>query len=239
MLLIRVRLPRRPGSLGIVASALGALGADINLVEIVEKREDVELDEFILDLPPSQTVESLVATCDSLDQVQVEWVRNYPRGGGIEYDVDLHRRMTAESSQAGEILVSAAPLVFRADWSMLLEVSAELRIVERSRDAPDLDADTLRGLQPFDVTHRGVVTADPGRSREVHHAMVSPMRQDRVIVVARRGEPAFFASELARLAYLTDADSMDDSDEPSSSIAHHPSAHRRPVTLPLYERPYS
>ncbi|HET9647054.1 MAG TPA: amino acid-binding protein [Microlunatus sp.] len=239
MLLIRIRLPRRPGSLGIVASALGAIGADINLVEIVEKRGDVEFDEFILDLPPSRSVESLVATCDSLDEVQVEWVRNYPRGGGLEYDVDLHRRMTADSPHAGQILVSAAPLVFRADWSMLLEASATPRILERSRDAPDLGADALRGLQPFDVTHRGVVTADPGRGWDADHAMVAPMGEDRAIVIARRGEPAFFTSELARLAYLTDAESIDVSDEPSSSISHPASAHRRPVTIPLYQRRHS
>jgi hypothetical protein len=39
---LRVRLPNRPGALGVVASALGGIGADINLVEIVEKRGAVE-----------------------------------------------------------------------------------------------------------------------------------------------------------------------------------------------------
>lgn len=72
MLLIRIHLSRRPGSLGAVASALGAFGADINLVEIVEKRGEVEVDQFILDLPSSQTIESLVGARDSLDQVQVD-----------------------------------------------------------------------------------------------------------------------------------------------------------------------
>ena len=105
-------MPNRPGTLGAVASALGALGADINMVEIVEKRGEIEVEEFILDLPPTQTVEELVAACDRLESVQVEWVRNYPRGGGIEYDIELHRRIAADPSRAGEILASAAPLVF-------------------------------------------------------------------------------------------------------------------------------
>ena len=51
MLLLRVRMPNRPGAMGAVASALGLIGADINLVEIIEKRGDVEIDEFIFDLP--------------------------------------------------------------------------------------------------------------------------------------------------------------------------------------------
>src|SRR3954453_1059490 len=102
---------------------MGAIGADINLVEIVEKRGDTEVEEFILDLPAHQTVRSLVAACDSLPGVRVEWVRNYPRGGGIELDIELHRRIAADTERAGETLVVAAPLVFRAQWSLLLEVS--------------------------------------------------------------------------------------------------------------------
>jgi hypothetical protein len=35
VLLMRVALPNRPGSLGAVATALGSIGAQINLVEIV------------------------------------------------------------------------------------------------------------------------------------------------------------------------------------------------------------
>ena len=111
---MRVQLPSRPGTLGAVASALGGIGADINLVEIVAKHDNIEIDELILDLPPSQTIETLVTACDNLEQVQVEWVRNYPRGGGIDYDVNLHRRMSEDSSHAAETLAMAAPLVFRA-----------------------------------------------------------------------------------------------------------------------------
>src|SRR3954464_3084941 len=113
----------RPEALGAIAFALGAIGADINLVEIIEKRGDVEIDEFILDLPTDQTVASLVAACERLPRVQVLWVRNYPRGGGIDLDVELHRRMAADSGRAVETLALAAPLVFRAEWSLLLQVS--------------------------------------------------------------------------------------------------------------------
>jgi len=47
VLLMWVCLPNRPGALGAVATALGRIGADISLVEIVEKRGHVEVDEFI------------------------------------------------------------------------------------------------------------------------------------------------------------------------------------------------
>ena len=67
MLLMRVSLPRRPGALGAVATALGSLDADINLVEIVEKGPNFEIDEFILDLPTAQTIEAVVAVCDAVE----------------------------------------------------------------------------------------------------------------------------------------------------------------------------
>src|ERR1700710_1384398 len=120
---MRLLLPHRPGALGAVASALGSIGADISLVEIVGRQPGSEVDELILDLPAPQTVETLVATCDRIEGVQVQWVRNYPRGGGIEHDIDLQRRMAADPDRSAEILVATAPLVFRADWSLLVALS--------------------------------------------------------------------------------------------------------------------
>ena len=54
MFLMRITLPDRPGSLGSVATAMGSVGADINAVEIVEKKSDESVvDDFIVDLPPT------------------------------------------------------------------------------------------------------------------------------------------------------------------------------------------
>jgi hypothetical protein len=237
VLLLRVRLPNRPGALGAVASALGAIGADINLVEIVEKRGDVEVDEFILDLPPSQTVTSLVAACDSLPDVEVQWVRNYPRGGGIDLDVELHRRMAADRSRAGEILVVAAPLVFRAQWSLLLQVPGTPHVTFSSPGAPALDPDTAQRFGPFDTIHR--VALEPGWSPgwEAHHAVVAPIFDQGAVVIGRRGEPPFFPSELARLAHLvggTDTTAISNQAPPRT---WRPSAaHRTPIAAPLYSR---
>ncbi|HEY5981257.1 MAG TPA: amino acid-binding protein [Microlunatus sp.] len=233
---MRVSLPNRPGALGAVASALGRIGADISLVEIVEKRGDVEVDEFILDLPASQSVATLVAACDCVTGVQVQSVRNYPRGGGIELDVELSRRMAADSSRADEILVSAAPLVFRASWSVLLRLSPTPRVVFSTPGAPDLEPDIVARLRPFDTMHR--VASEPTwlPGWEAHHAVVAPLCGQRVVIIARRGDPPFFGSELARLAHLTgNGSTIDVPDQPASTTERSP-AHRRPVAPPLYLR---
>ena len=51
MLLLRVELPDVPGSLGRVASAIGAAGGDIEAIEIVEKRYDgTAVDDVLLEM---------------------------------------------------------------------------------------------------------------------------------------------------------------------------------------------
>jgi hypothetical protein len=234
VLLLRVRLPNRPGALGAVASAMGAIHADINLVEIVAKHGDVEVDDFILDLAPDQTVASLVAACDSVPGVQVQWVRNYPRGGGIDLDVELERRMAADRTRAAEILATAAPLVFRAQWSLLLDVSATPEVTFRNPGAPDLTAAQVQHLGPFDAIHRVVLEAGWLPGWEAHHAVVAPLPEQRAVAIGRRGEPPFFPSELTRLAHLAGcADAAHTTEEvaPAGLLG---AAHRTPIAAPLY-----
>ncbi|HEU5483736.1 MAG TPA: amino acid-binding protein [Microlunatus sp.] len=235
---MRVQLPNRPGALGAVATALGAIGADINLVEILQKRGDIEIDEFILDLPSGQTVESLVATCDALDLVQVEWVRNYPRGGDIIYDVELHERMTADRRRAGEILVSAAPLVFRADWSVLLQLSPP-RAAFCTPAAPNLDPSLIGRFQPFDTIHRIVLEPGWQEGWDGHHAVLAPISEQEAVIIGRRGEPSFFRSELTRLAYLVGGTSGTDSAGQPVTVTAPGLGHRRPVTAPIYTREHA
>ncbi len=236
VLLLRVRLPNRPGALGAVASALGGIGADINLVEIVEKRGEVEVEELILDLPTDQSVESLVAACDSLAGVEVQWVRNYPRGGGIELDVELHRRMAADSSLAGETLVTAAPLVFRAQWSLLLQVSADPHVTFSTPGAPRLDASTAGRFRPFDRLHRVVLESGwlPGwdarprlaAPREISRSWSSDVTETRRSFVPNcPGWPTSWEVPTARTPPMKHVFSAD-------PIA----VHRSPVAAPLYAR---
>lgn len=235
MLLLRVRLPNRPGALGSVASALGAIGADINLLEIVEKRGAVEVDDFILDLPLDRSVDELVAACDSLPGVEVEWVRNYPRGGGIDLDVELHRRMVADGERSAETLMAAAPLVFRARWSLLLEVLGTPRVTASSPGAPDLDPEVAQRFAPFDTLHRVALEQDWLPGWEAHHAVVAPLPGRQVLIVGRPGEPPFFASELARLGHLVGAPHTTAAGETPATIE--PGGHRTPLAPPLYLRP--
>jgi hypothetical protein len=135
--------------------------------------------------------------------VRVEWISRYPEGGGLQSDLEALERMTADPSRAAEILVSLCPVVFRSQWSLLVQVSGdEVETTVSSTLAPDLDHATLKRFAPFDVTHR-VDLEDgwiPGWADST--VVVTPLTRDRVIAIGRLGGPRFLDSEIARLHHL-------------------------------------
>ncbi len=58
---LRVRLPDRPGALGAVASRIGALGADITDVTVARRSPGLAVDVFHLSLPATSTSLDLMA----------------------------------------------------------------------------------------------------------------------------------------------------------------------------------
>ena len=200
--LMRIMLPDRPGSLGAVASAMGSVGGDINAVEIVEKGAGAVVDDFIVDLPPNQLPETIVTACNRLDGVRVEWISRYPEGGGLQSDLEALERMTADPANAAETLVSLCPVVFRSHWAVLLDLLSGPGVAYATTLAPELESSAVALLGPFDATHRLELESGwlPGWGDST--AVVTPVTQDRVIVIGRLGGPAFLDSEIARLHHL-------------------------------------
>src|SRR3954454_3455970 len=200
---MRIRLPDRPGSLGAVASAMGGVGGDINAVEIVEKGDDVVVDDFIVDLPPGRLPETIVTACHALEGVRVEWIARYPEGGGLQSDLEALEKMAADPVHAAETLVSLCPVVFRSHWATLLSLAPNGPVSPFSTTlAPHVTAEVACQLAPFDATHRADLEAgwSPGWGDTT--VVVTPITQDRVIAIGRLGGPAFLDSEGARLNHL-------------------------------------
>jgi hypothetical protein len=123
MLLLRVQLPDRPGSLGAVASALGSVGADIHAVEIIDRGLDYAIDDFMLNLPQSVLPENLLSACAMVEGVKVLWVSHYHSDWGVESDIATLNRMASEPKRAGQILTEESPIVFHSTWAT--ELAAE------------------------------------------------------------------------------------------------------------------
>ena len=124
-LVVRVWLPDRPGALGLVASRIGAIGADIVGVDVLERSEHVAVDEFAVTLGSEDLVKLLVREIEEVDGASVEqWerVERFPDpldaletvehlcvADGVE---DLARRLTARVRSE-----------FNADWAAVLRES--------------------------------------------------------------------------------------------------------------------
>lgn len=203
MHLMRVVLPDEPGQLGAVATAIGTQGADIMAVEIVGRENGSVIDDFMVELAPDKLPDQVVSACLALPGVRVEWIAFYPEGGTLQSDLEALDRMTTRPERAAEILTDSAVPVFHAYWSVLVaDVTTTPRQVHATAQAPELSAEQLAALAPYDRVRAENPADDwlPGW-RDVIVA-VTPVPGDRAIVLGRQGGPEFLPSELARIGHL-------------------------------------
>lgn len=74
LLRLRIALPDRPGALGQVTGALGAAGADITQVTVLDRGEGRALDDFTVYWPDAAPRDDLVRALDDVEGVRIEGV---------------------------------------------------------------------------------------------------------------------------------------------------------------------
>ena|SRR5689334_926167 len=198
--LLRVELPDVPGSLGRLASAIGAAGANIEAIEIVAKDAvaEVAVDDVFIAPDPGVMPDSIVSACTALDGVRVLWISRYAAGGNLFLDLEAVESMTQDPAGAIETLVDALPEVFRVDWGVVMTREGDgAKITHATPAAPTEVPDGVKW--PANLEKAAVIDV-----REWSELVVaaSPLNADELVVVGRRGGPDFQDSEIARLAHL-------------------------------------
>jgi hypothetical protein len=199
--LLRVELPDVPGSLGRLASAIGASGANIDAIEIVgrDQAEGLAIDDVFIAPDAEVMPDSIVSACNSLDGVKVLWISRYAAGGNLFLDLEAVESMTQDPAKAIERLVDSLPTVFLVDWGVHLRREGEAATVVHGTPAA-----------PTEIPEKIVWPAnlEKGQRIDVPEAWSdlivagSPLSSDELVVVGRRGGPEFLDSEIARLAHL-------------------------------------
>ena len=138
MLLLRVELPNVPGSLGRLASAIGAAGGDIEAIEIVEKRYDgTAVDDVLLEMVDGAMPDSVVSACIAVEGVKVLWISRYLAGGNLFLDLEVVESLTAEPATAPDRLVELLPVAFRCEWAARIKAGPDgFRVEHASEGAP-------------------------------------------------------------------------------------------------------
>ncbi|WP_370463659.1 ACT domain-containing protein [Nocardioides sp. OK12] len=188
--MLRVELPDVPGSLGRLASAIGEAGGDIEAIEIVEKRDDVAVDDVLLDLVPGTMPDTIVSACHALPDVRVVWISRYAAGGNLFLDLEAVEELTASPAQAINRLVDLLPVTFRADWA------ARVHRADGILHATDAAPPEL----PFVEVMRTKRIEIDGDDNNIYVA--ADLSGNEVVLLGRRGGPEFLDSELARVGHL-------------------------------------
>lgn len=199
--LLRVILPDQPGSLGLVATAIGTTGADIVSVDIVDKYDNLVVDDIVIDVGPGQMPDTVLSAAHSLDGVSVETIRPFDGALSTHRELQLLEAMSVDPSGAGQLMVDELPRIFRSGWAAL--VNADGEVFARSASAPELDR-----VQPWQHPVRSKIL-DPAADRVPAEwstldtsLMAAPADDTWSFVAGRPGGPDFRPSELSRLAHL-------------------------------------
>ncbi len=196
-MLLRVRLsvPDRPGALGGVTRTLGAAGADILQVTVLERAGGRAVDEFTISAANPSVRERVVAGLAAAPGVEVSGIWATSVRPGAFPDLGVLAQIAQRPSRGLATLVDAAPALFSARWSAVVAVDGDPRLLVRGCDVPaEVTAPDLAPLRARTLTLDGGV-----------HLVAAPLEGTQAaVVVARTHDPQFHAIELTRLTLLVD-----------------------------------
>ena len=121
-LVVRVWLPDRPGALGLVASRIGAIGADIVGVDVLERSEHVAVDEFAVTIGSEELVKLLVREIEEVDGASVEQLERVVRFPDPLDALETIEHLCEADSIEGVAarLTARVHAEFKADWAAVL-----------------------------------------------------------------------------------------------------------------------
>ncbi|NUR91328.1 MAG: ACT domain-containing protein [Nonomuraea sp.] len=190
LLRLRVSLPDRPGGLGQVAKALGALGADILQVTVLEREAGRAVDDFIVSWPGPVSAAEVRDRLSATPGVRVEgvWPTRDTPGSAPDYDLLMH--VAAEPSRGFATLVDALPSLCGAEWSVAVQGGAVRHASLAAPDVLDLPEAPPRAIT-FD-------------SADLRLMLLPVAPQGLHVVVARADGPVFHRAELERAVRIVD-----------------------------------
>jgi len=203
--LLRLVLPDQPGSLGAVATAIGAAGGDISSVAVVEKGSDFAVDDFVVSFA-TDDMHAVAAAAESLPGVRIEAFRQVADDVYLPHELDLLDRLVDAGSEALSLVTHQAVQAFLASWALIL-VGGEGGVVTRNATAgsPVMVWSSLPWLplgapMAFDTDEAWF--PEKWRHDNVTLAAAPVGDPNVALLIGRRGGPRFRDSEVDRLGHL-------------------------------------
>ena len=206
--LLRLRLSDRPGSLGMLAVELGAIGADITSLEVIERGDGYAIDDIVVELPSGALPDTLITAAQNVHDVQVESLRPFSDVLDTHQELELIDVVaTASAAQRLQVLVDHAPRVLRASWAMVVaKPASDVLTLFASTGAPETpltDADWLPLTKAVGFDSDAQWAPEVWREMDTTLAAAPMGDGAKALLLGRTGGPEFRPSEVARLGYLT------------------------------------
>ncbi len=193
LLRLRIALPDRPGSLGQVTRALGAAGADITQVIVLDRGEGRAVDDFTVYWPDAAPREHLVQSLESVDDVKVEAVWATREAPGTYPELEILKFLTTAGDRALATLIDSMPVLFSADWAAAATEKVPRDVVYSSWRAPH------EVPFPDEIPGRPTATTLPSGL----HLITAPLPPLALsLVLARADGPDFHRIEVHRLTRI-------------------------------------
>ena len=204
--LLRVLLSDRPGSLGMLAVELGAIGADIRSLEVVERTDGMVIDDLVVDLPAGALPDTLITAAEKVSGIRVDSLRPFAGVLDTHQELELIDLVAAGGKDRLQVLADHAPRVLRVSWaSILSKPGADVLRLYASSGAPEtplVHADWL----PLEKVQSFAPDADwiPQSWQDMDTRLAAaPLGPDgKALLLGRIGGPDFRPAEVARLGYL-------------------------------------
>ncbi|MFP7365611.1 amino acid-binding ACT domain protein [Corynebacterium callunae] len=208
--LIRVLLSDTPGSLAVLAEALGVVEANIQSVDVVEHFPNgTVMDDLVITIPRTVMADTIITAAEEVDGVEVDSIRPFSgtvdRRGQIQMlaSVAAHRHNT---KKALEDLVNVIPRTMTAGWAIIIDLKGPITRIAASQAAPEDDGTVpenivLTEARLLNNSHETWVP-EPWTLLDSSLAIAPIGKHGLALIVGRPGGPDFLASEVQHLGNI-------------------------------------
>jgi hypothetical protein len=199
---IRLSVPDRPGSLGTVTSAIGAAGADIVKIDVLESESGRALDDVFVVVRDVGHLDTVRARLDGMASIIVTGLQ-YPAPPVTGHaELELVDQVLSRPERGLQTLVDGAPHAFGADWAALIEYGPDatmLGVLVSSVNSPGPDKVVV--TSPSRLASIRIVP--PGAAEPYGGAALVPIGSGPLaLVLIREAGPEFHRSELWRVGQV-------------------------------------
>ncbi len=122
---VRISVPDRPGSLGALTSAIGAAGADIVKLDVLESEAGRALDDVFIVVRDPAHLDIVRGRLNAITGVSVIGAQHPAPPVAGHADLELLDQVLSPPERGLQTLVDGAPHAFGADWGALVEYGAD------------------------------------------------------------------------------------------------------------------